>query len=319
MAQNTRSNYSSTRAVWKGAVNFGLLHIPIGLYSATSSSDTDFNWLDKRTLQPVGYKRINKATGEELKPSEIVKGVEYENGKYVVLTEEEIMAAFPKLTRAIEIEAFIEVDEIPFIYLEKPYYTAPLNGGEKTYALLREALKKSNKVGISRIVIQTKQHLALLIPCGRALILNLLRWGGEIRPFEALNLPPLDPRDAGIKASEIRMALALINEMTQPWDADQFRNSFQDEIHRLLETKIQARDAQALRHEPNVLPSRSGSEVMDLTTLLERSLLGRNERPRKSVSRQEENMPSRAPRNKASQGARRHSSNAATAAQGKFH
>ena len=173
--------------MWKGAISFGLLHVPVGLYSATVSSGIDFDWLDKRSMEPVGYKRINKVTGKEIRAADIVKGVEYEDGRYVVLTPEEIAAAFPKVTQTIEIESFLDADEIPFVYLERPYYTAPLKRGERVYALLREALRTSNKVGVAKVVIQSKQHLAVLIPCGRALVLNLLRWGGEIRSFEALD------------------------------------------------------------------------------------------------------------------------------------
>ncbi len=148
---------SSTRTVWKGAISFGLVHVPVGLYSATVSSGIDFDWLDKRTMDPVGYKRINKKTGKEIAMEDIVKGVEYDDGRYVVLSPEEISKAYPKTTQTIEIEAFVDADEVPFVYLEKPYYTAPINRGEKVYALLREALRKSNKVGIAKVVIASKQ------------------------------------------------------------------------------------------------------------------------------------------------------------------
>ncbi len=188
---------TSTRALWKGAISFGLVHVPVGLYSATQDSGIDFDWLDKRSMDPVGYKRINKKTGKEITAENIVKGVEYEDGRYVVLTPEEIAQAYPKTTQTIEIEAFLDADEIPFVYLERPYYTAPLPRGEKVYALLREALKASHRVGVGKVVIQTKQHLAVLIPCGRALVLNLLRWGGEIRSFQELNLPLPEARPWG--------------------------------------------------------------------------------------------------------------------------
>ena len=131
----------SSRSLWKGAISFGLVHIPIGLYAATASTDIDFDWLDKRNMQPVGYKRINKVTGKEVASADIVKGVEFEEGRYVVLSAEEIAAAFPKTMQTIEIEAFVDADDIPFIYLERPYYTAPLHRGGKVYALLREALR----------------------------------------------------------------------------------------------------------------------------------------------------------------------------------
>ncbi len=263
---------TSTRTMWKGAISFGLVHIPVGLYSATASSGIDFDWLDKRSMEPVGYKRVNKVTGKEIATADIVKGVEYEDGRYVILSPEEIAAAFPKTTQTIEIESFLDADEIPFVYLERPYYTAPLKRGEKVYALLREALRKSNKVGVAKVVIQTKQHLAVLIPCGRALILNLLRWGGEIRSFEQLNLPPLDAKAAGIKDAEMTMAMQLIEDMTQKWDADNFRNSFADEINKLIETKAEAGDIADVVKVEREAGAPAGADVLDLTSLLKRSL-----------------------------------------------
>lgn len=264
---------TSTRALWKGAISFGLVHVPVGLYSATRDSGIDFDWLDKRSMDPVGYKRINKKTGKEITAENIVKGVEYEDGRYVVLTPEEIAQAYPKTTQTIEIEAFLDADEIPFVYLERPYYTAPLPRGEKVYALLREALKASHRVGVGKVVIQTKQHLAVLIPCGRALVLNLLRWGGEIRSFQELNLPPAGGKAVGLKDAEMRMARQLIDDMTQGWDADQFRNSFSEEIMKLVEARAQAGDIAEV--EPLEAPSDAGgADVVDLTALLRRSLEG---------------------------------------------
>ena len=274
--EDTGKAPTSTRTMWKGAISFGLVHIPVGLYSATVSSGIDFDWLDKRSMEPVGYKRVNKVTGKEIATADIVKGIEYEDGHYVVLTPEEIAAAYPKITQTIEIETFLDADEIPFVYLERPYYTAPLKRGEKVYALLREALRQSNKVGVAKVVIQSKQHLAVLIPCGRALVLNLLRWGGEIRSFEQLNLPPLDAKAAGIKPAEMDMALQLIEDMTQAWDADSFRNSFAQEIHKLVETKVASGETAAVvKVDGGKESATAGADVLDLTALLKRSLEGK--------------------------------------------
>jgi len=262
---------TSTRTVWKGAISFGLVHVPVGLYSATTTTGIDFDWLDKRSMDPVGYKRINKKTGKDIASEHIVKGVDYGDGRYVILSPEEIAAAYPKTTQTIEIETFVDANEVPFVYLEKPYYLAPINRGEKVYALLREALKKSNKVGIAKVVIATKQHLAVLIPCGPALILNLLRWGGEIRSTEALKLPPNNAKEAGIRDAELNMALELIEDMSQPWDADQFRNSFADEVMKLIEEKAQSGEIHAIS-KVNDETAPQGGEVVDLTALLQRSL-----------------------------------------------
>ncbi len=267
---------TSTRTMWKGAISFGLVHIPVGLYSATASTGVDFDWLDRRSMEPVGYKRVNKVTGKEVAMADIVKGVQVEEGQYVVLTPEEIASAYPKTTQTIEIETFVDADEIPFVYLERPYYTAPLKRGEKVYALLREALQQSHKVGVAKVVIQSKQHLAVLIPCGRALVLNLLRWGGEIRSFEQLDLPPVGAKAAGIKDAELKMALQLIADMTQSWHADEFRNSFADEIHKLVETKATAGKVTRVEQPDADAAAGSGaSNVLDLTALLKQSLGGK--------------------------------------------
>lgn len=273
-AENNAQAPTSTRTMWKGAISFGLVHIPVGLYSATASSGVDFDWLDRRSMEPVGYKRVNKVTGKEVAMADIVKGIEYEEGQYVVLTPQEIASAYPKTTQTIEIETFVDADEIPFVYLERPYYTAPLKRGEKVYALLRESLQQSHKVGVAKVVIQSKQHLAVLIPCGRALVLNLLRWGGEIRSFEQLDLPPLGAKAAGIKDAELKMAMQLIGDMTQPWDADSFRNSFAQEIHKLVEAKASAGKVTRVEkvEEEEREGGRGSSNVLDLTALLKRSL-----------------------------------------------
>ncbi len=280
MASSQGMAPTSTRTLWKGAISFGLVHIPIGLYSATAESGVDFDWLDKRTMDPVGYKRVNKKTGQEIAREDIVKGVEWQDGQYVVLSPEEIEKAYPRTTQTIEIETFIDADEVPFVYLERPYYVAPINKGEKVYALLREALRRSHKVGIARVVIASKQHLAVLIPCGPALVLNLLRWGGEIRSWEALKLPPADAKAAGVKEPELDMALQLIEGMTSTWSADAFRDSFSEEIMKLVEAKAAAGEAAPVERQERAPEGSGGAQVLDLTELLRRSLPGRRSDPK---------------------------------------
>src|SRR5690242_8121322 len=148
---------SGPRTLWKGAISFGLVHIPVALHSATDDKGIDFDWLDKRSMDPVGYKRVNKRTGKEIDKENIVKGVETDDGSYVVLTDDEIKAAYPRTTQTIEIEAFVPLQELPFVYLDRPYYLSPVGKSEKVYVLLRETLLKTGRVGVSRVVIQTKQ------------------------------------------------------------------------------------------------------------------------------------------------------------------
>jgi DNA end-binding protein Ku len=257
--------------LWKGAITFGLVHIPIGLYSAIEETDVDFDWLDRRTMDPVGYKRINKRTGREIDSKDVVKGVQHGKGEYVVLSPDEIAQAFPRTTQTIEIEAFVELAEVPFVYLERPYYTAPINKGEKVYALLREALSDTGKAGIAKVVIHSKQHLAVVVPMGPVLVLNLLRWGGEIRSWEDLPLPA--PGKAGLKPAELKMARQLIEGMSGHWSAASYRDSFHDAIARLVAAKAKAGKTETV--EPlEEAPQGQGADVIDLTELLRRSLKG---------------------------------------------
>ena len=263
------------RALWKGAINFGLVHIPVALHSATSDSDIDFDWLDKRSMDPVGYKRVNKKTGREISQENIVKGIEYEDGQYVVLSPDEIVAAYPKTTQTIEIESFVPNTDVPFVYLERPYYIAPINKGKKVYALLRDTLLDSQRVGIARVVIQSKQHLAVLVPSGPGLILNLLRWGEEIRSWEGLDLPAEGAQAAGLSKRELSMAKQLVDDMTGKWDPNQFKNTFKDEIMALVERKVKAGKLQTVV-QPDKADDSGGSsdsaKIIDLTELLQRSL-----------------------------------------------
>ncbi|WP_457280715.1 non-homologous end joining protein Ku [Polaromonas sp. P5_D5] len=263
----------ASRVLWKGAISFGLVHIPVALHSATSESGIDFDWLDKRSMDPVGYKRVNKRTGKEITKENIVKGVEYEDGQYVVLSEEEIKSAYPKTTQTIEIESFVPNTDIPFVYLERPYYVAPINKGQKVYALLRDTLLKTQRVGIARVIIQTKQHLAVLVPSGPALILNLLRWGADIRSLEELNLPPIGAKAAGLTDKELAMAKQLVDDMTGKWKPDQFTDSFKDDIMALVKRKAKAGKLEnVVQPEEEETEGRSSAKIIDLTELLQRSL-----------------------------------------------
>ena len=264
----------ASRVLWKGAISFGLVHIPVALHSATSESGVNFDWLDKRSMDPVGYKRINKRTGREITKENIVKGVEYEDGQYVVLSEDEIAAAYPKTTQTIEIESFVPNTEIPFVYLERPYYVAPINKGQKVYALLRDTLLKTQRVGVARVIIQTKQHLAVLVPAGPVLVLNLLRWGADIRSIEELNLPPVGAKAAGLSDKELAMAKQLVDDMTGKWDPEQFTDSFKDDIMALVKRKAKEGKLENVvqPEESDEAETRSGAKIIDLTELLQRSL-----------------------------------------------
>jgi DNA end-binding protein Ku len=263
---------SNTRIIWNGAISFGMVNIPVALHPATSDSGLDFDWLDKRTMDPVGYKRINKKTGQEIEKENIIKGISYEEDRYVVLTDDEIKHFLAKSTQTIEIESFVSAAEIPLVYFERPYYLAPIGSGDKAYTLLRETLLKTQRVGIARIVIHTKQHLAALVPVGPALVLMLLRWASQIRPWGELNLPPEGSVSAGLTERELSMATQLVESMSAFWEPDKFKDLFTAEVMALVEEKVKAGKTESVIYsevEPAGTPT---ADIIDFTELLRRSL-----------------------------------------------
>jgi DNA end-binding protein Ku len=251
------------------------VHIPVALHTATADHGIDFDWLDKRSMDPVGYKRINKVTKKEIDREHIVKGIKQEDGKYVLVSDEEIKAAYPKSTQTIDIETFISATEIPFVYLDRPYYLAPIGKGAKVYALLRETLARSGRVGIARVIIQTKQHLAVLVPSGPALVLNLLRWAEDVKSFEGLDLPAEGIKAAGLSEKELKMANQLVDDMSAPWKPEEFKDSFRDQIMALVEQKLKAGQSKVVKQlEDEDKDAAAPSNVIDLTELLQRSLKG---------------------------------------------
>lgn len=259
---------TGSRTLWKGAITFGLVHIPVGLHTAATAEGVDFDWLDKRSMDPVGYKRVNKRTGREITKDNIVKGVEYEDGKYVIISPEEVEAVFPKTTQTITIERFIEANELPFVFLERPYYVAPINKSDKVYALLREALVSTGKIGLAKVVIATKQHLAALVPSGPALVLSLLRWGDEVKTLDSLALPA-EGRKA-ISEAELKMATQLVEEMSGKWDPADFKDEFRLRVMQLVEKKAKAGEGKTVLEPEEEAPQ--SADVIDLTALLQRSL-----------------------------------------------
>ena len=263
------------RVIWKGAISFGLVHVPVALYPASQEVGVDFDWLDKRTMDPVGYKRVNKRTGKEIAADDIVKGIKLDDGDYVVLGEDEIKAAFPRSTQTIEIEAFVKASEIAFVLLERPYYLEPIGKGERVYALLRESMLQAGVIGIARVVMHSKEHLAALIPSPTALVLNTIRWATEIRPTSELKLPATGSAGAALKPGELKMAAQLISEMTAPWKADAYRDTFAAAIDALVKQKTAAGQTEHVTPLEDAPESAGASNVVDLTELLAKSLAKR--------------------------------------------
>ena len=262
------------RAIWKGAISFGLVHIPVSLVSATASQGVDFDWLDKRSMDPVGYKRINKTTGKEVTKDNIVKGVAFEKGRYVVLSEDEIRSAHPKSTQTIEIIAFVASDQIPLQNIDTPYFLAPDKRGGKVYALLRETLTKTRKVALANVVLHTKQHLAALMPLDSALVLVMLRWPAEVRSLDELELGS-DVIKPSLAKGELDMAKRLVEDMSADWQPDKYRDSFQEKIMALVAKKAKAGKIEDVESQEGS-EERKSADVIDLTELLKRSLAGKS-------------------------------------------
>ncbi|HYS63858.1 MAG TPA: Ku protein [Paraburkholderia sp.] len=258
--------------IWKGAISFGLVHVPVQLYPATQSEKVGFNLLDKRTIDPVGYKQINKRTGKDLTRDNIVRGFEYEKDKYVVLSDEEIRAANPESTQTVDILAFVDAADISFLFLDTPYFLTPDRKGEKVYALLREAMKASGKVGVASVVLHNKQHLAALIPLGPVLALNTLRWAAEVRDFDQFKLPAEGMKAAGVTTRELDMAKKLIDDMSDKWDPSQYHDTFRDDIMALVDRKIRAGKTEEITEVETPRESRQSADILDLSDLLKRSL-----------------------------------------------
>lgn len=273
------------RVIWKGAISFGLVHVPVALYPASQEVGIDFDWLDKRSMDPVGYKRVNKRTGKEIQKENIVKGIKQDDDDYVILSDDEIKAAFPKSTQTIEIETFVKANEIPFVLLERPYFLEPVGKGDKVYALLREAMSAAGVIGIARVVMHTKEHLAAVIPSGPALMLNTIRWASEIRSMDELKLPAEGKTAANLKPGELKMAAQLIKDMTSPWKAESYQDQFNIAVQRLVKQKLAAGETEKVTPLEQDASKSGQSNVIDLTELLAKSLANRKPVTAKSTAK----------------------------------
>jgi DNA end-binding protein Ku len=269
------------------------------LHSATAENRMKFNLLDKRTMNPVGNQQVNKATGEAMTKEEVVKGFEYEKDQYVTLTPDEIKAALPKSTQTIEIEAFIDGSQIPTTYYNKPYYVAPASKGQKPYLLLLETLRRTGKVGLARVVISTRQHLAALVPASEGLVLELLRWADEVRDTAGLPLP--DPKETKVSDRELKMAEQLVNELEDEWNPTAFHDEFREKLEQVVEAKVKAGQGEHIMKPLEGEEVKTSADIIDLTELLRRSLrkgggkAGQEEAPKTSSRRQAANDEEEAP------------------------
>lgn len=224
------------RAIWTGAIGFGLVNIPVRIFSATQESTLDLDMLDKKDHAKIKYQRINENTGREVAWENIVKGYDY-NGKYIVLSDEDFEKASPEKSKIIEIAEFVKEEEIDSIFFETPYFLEPQKAGEKAYVLLREALRKSGKVGLGTYVMRSKEALCVLKPMENVIMLNKIRFAQEIRDVNELNIPG----KGSIKPAELQMALALIDQLTGPFDISKYKDTYTDALLKVIHAKAKGK------------------------------------------------------------------------------
>ena len=257
------------RALWKGAISFGLVHIPVELISASLDHELDLSMLDRRDFAPIGYKRYNNRTGKEVQWDDIIKGYEYKTDEYVVLSDEDLKQANVKATQTIDILAFVDALEVPLTFYEHPYYVLPAKGGDKVYALLRETLRKA---GIASVVMRTRQHLCALVCIDDAIVLNTLRYADEIRATDDLDLPGSTLKTAGITDKELKMALSLVVGMSETWQPGQYHDSYREDVLALVRKKIKSKQTKTITAPTPEPQEERSSNVIDLVALLQQSL-----------------------------------------------
>jgi DNA end-binding protein Ku len=247
------------RPIWSGTISFGLVSVPVRMYSATESKELRFHFLDKRDLQPIGYDKVRRDTGEHVDSDDVVRGFEVEKGRYVTLDDEDLDRLDIELTKTIDICDFVDLDEIDPIYFRKAYYLEPQEGGEKPYELLVRALEETGKVGIAKVVIRNKQHLAALRPWEGKLVLETMYYADEVRK----------PEQAGgkveVRKPEVEMAKSLVENLSEPFDPEKYDDTYRKELLDLLRAKAEG----APLPEPE---AEEEGEVVDLMAALRESV-----------------------------------------------
>jgi DNA end-binding protein Ku len=264
------------RAIWSGVISFGLVSIPVRMYTATESKELKFHFLDRRDMAPIGYDKVNKETGESVPADEIIRGFEVGKGQFVELTEEDLDRLDVELTHAIDICDFVSIDEIDPLYFRKGYYLLPQEGAEKPYRLLLEALEETGRSAIAKVTIRNKQHLAAIRPIEDTLVLETMYYADEVRPPEAAPKPQ-------VRAPEVEMAKTLIENLAAKWDPERYHDSYRSQLLDLLRKKAKGKPLP----EPS---SDEGGEVVDLMEALRQSVAATKKRQtaparKKSTSR----------------------------------
>ncbi|MEP6698766.1 MAG: Ku protein [Verrucomicrobiota bacterium] len=253
------------RAIWKGSISFGLVNIPIALYPATRKEELKFRLLRAADHSPVNYKRVAEKDGKEVPWDQIVKGYEYEKGKFVVLNEKDFQRVDLEATQTVDIQDFVDIDEIDPMYFYKPYFLEPQKGGDKAYTLLREALADGKKVGIAKVVIKTRQYLAGVKALKHALVLELMHFGEELSDAEKLNVP----KKLELGKREKEMAKALVDSMTSKWDPEKYHDDYREALLEVIEEKVES-GGKEIAEKPR--EKKASTKVIDLVAVLQESL-----------------------------------------------
>jgi len=259
------------RVIWKGAIAFGLVNIPVVLRPATRNHTLDLDLLDARDMAPVGYQRINKSTGKPVAAKDIVKGYAYEKGEYVLLDEDDFRQANVEATQTVDIVSFVKAEQIPPLYFDTPYYLEPDKRGERGYVLLRETMRKSGRAALALVVLRNRQHLAALLADERALVLNTLRFADEVLDAGDLSLPKAGKTSAN--AREVGMATRLVEDMSEDFDPGKYHDTYRDDLMARIEQKAEGGKTHSLTPPAagDETPSR-GAKVIDMVALLRQSL-----------------------------------------------
>lgn len=253
------------RAIWKGSISFGLVNIPISIYPATTREELKFHLLRSSDLSPINYKRVAEADGKEVPWDQIVKGYEYEKGKFIVLKDEDFQRVDIEATQTIDIIDFVELKEVNPMYFYKPYYLEPQKSGAGAYGLLRDVLAETGKAGISKVVIKTRQHLAAVKANGDALALEIMHFANELVDDKELKI------STGTKTGkrELEMAKTLVDQMTDKWDPMRYTDDYSSALMKLIEKKVESGGRPVAAPTKHQKPA---TNVIDLVSVLQRSL-----------------------------------------------
>jgi DNA end-binding protein Ku len=246
------------RPIWSGTISFGLVSVPVRMYTATASQELRFHFLDRRDMSPIGYDKVNKETGESVDPENIIRGFEVEKGRFVEVTEEDVDRLDIELTHTIDICDFVSIDEIDPLFFRKGYYLLPQEGAEKPYRLLVKALQETGRVAIAKVVIRNKQHLSCIRPVDDALVLETMYYADEVRQPEAAPKPQ-------VREAEVDMAKTLIENLAAEWDPERYHDRYRNELLELLQKKAEGAELPEPQQE-------EGGEVVDLMEALRQSV-----------------------------------------------